>query len=284
MSKYKDCMDKLNYKLIISDYDGTLLPTNLIISENTKDAINRYIEAGGVFAVSTGRMLKAILSNVRALGLNGLVSSYGGATIADIQTGEYVRNEKMAYQKVLPLIQFLEQLQVRTNYYCDDNFYTNTPKDDSFLTLYEQITGVTGVKIEGTLSQYVIENGISCQKLACLVPKHCMDEVFNTLCEKFGNEFDVTCSASVLIEIYQKGINKGSTLRYLANHYGIDISKTIAIGDNLNDLPMLVEAGLGVAVGNGVYALKERADFIAPTNDEEGVAYVINKFGFINND
>jgi hydroxymethylpyrimidine pyrophosphatase-like HAD family hydrolase len=63
----------------------------------------------------------------------------------------------------------------------------------------------------------------------------------------------------------------------LASAYGIDLSEVIAIGDEWNDLEMLEMAGLGVAMGNGSEEAKERADLIAPTNDQEGVATILEE-------
>ena len=76
--------------------------------------------------------------------------------------------------------------------------------------------------------------------------------------------------------------DKGNALKFLANHYGIAMENTVAIGDNLNDRSMVVAAGTGVAVGNAVEGLKDAADFISLSNDEGAVAQVIKKFGYIN--
>ncbi len=76
-------MRKINKKLIVSDFDGTLLNSSHTISEKVKKAINEYVANGGIFAVCTGRMLKSILPRVRELGLKGLVVAYQGSVIAD---------------------------------------------------------------------------------------------------------------------------------------------------------------------------------------------------------
>ena len=91
----------------------------------------------------------------------------------------------------------------------------------------------------------------------------------------------MTCSATVLIEISPISDNKGEAVKYLANYYGIPIEKTIAMGDNLNDLPMVKIAGLGVAVANATEKLKQAADFISVSNNDGAVAQIIEKFGFI---
>ena len=90
----------------------------------------------------------------------------------------------------------------------------------------------------------------------------------------------MTCSASVLVEISPRSDDKGEALKFIANYFGIDISSTVAIGDNLNDLSMIKAAGIGVAVGNATKELKDAADYVSVTNDEGAVAKIIEKFGY----
>ena len=81
----------LTYGLIVSDFDGTLRRTEGGISERNVRAIGRYVDAGGVFAFCTGRMLSSIMPYAKELGLKGLVAAYQGATIADIESGALLR-------------------------------------------------------------------------------------------------------------------------------------------------------------------------------------------------
>ena len=74
---------------------------------------------------------------------------------------------------------------------------------------------------------------------------------------------------------------KGEALKYIASYYGIPLSSTVAIGDNLNDLSMIQTADIGVAVGNAVQGLKDAADVVTVTNNEGAVAKIIEKYGFI---
>jgi len=80
------------------------------------------------------------------------------------------------------------------------------------------------------------------------------------------------------LEVMNKGINKGNAIRILAEIYGINREEIIAIGDNENDISMIEYAGLGIAMGNAVDTLKERADYITGNYDEDGVAQAIEKF------
>ena len=106
------------------------------------------------------------------------------------------------------------------------------------------------------------------------------EELYSKLVKLLGDKFDVTCSATVLIEISPLTDNKGEAVKYLAKYYGIPIEKTVAMGDNLNDLSMIKAAGLGVAVANATEKLKQAADFVSVSNNEGAVAQIIEKFGF----
>lgn len=130
------------------------------------------------------------------------------------------------------------------------------------------------------MSEYVLENKLDCQKITSIVAPSDREWLYTTLLNEYGARFDVTCSASSLVEVSPLGDNKGAALEFLAKHFGIDIKDSVAIGDNLNDLSMIEIAGTGVAVGNAVQALKNAADYVSVTNDEGAVAEVIEKFGF----
>ncbi|MGK0467098.1 HAD-IIB family hydrolase [Clostridium sp.] len=80
------------------------------------------------------------------------------------------------------------------------------------------------------------------------------------------------------VEMTHKSVSKGSAVKYLAQRYKIKKEEIITIGDNENDIEMIEFGGLGVAMGNAIDMLKDRADYIAATNDEDGVAKVISEF------
>ena len=83
-------MQKINYGLIVSDFDGTLVGKNEMICEENKKAIAKYRENGGKFAISTGRLPNGILPRAKELGLKGAVSCSQGAVIVDIETQELI--------------------------------------------------------------------------------------------------------------------------------------------------------------------------------------------------
>lgn len=276
-------MRKLKNKLIVSDFDGTLLTKDQQIPETVKIAINEYVENGGVFAVCTGRMPTAILPQVRALGLKGLLVAYQGAMILEIESGKILKNGYLKNSDLLGICEFAEELRkeidVGLNVYSDDIYYTDLPEKNDGLKTYEKIIGVEAIKTNCPMYEYVKNHSLHSQRVTFMVKPEDKIKVYNKLCEKFGKDFDVTYSASVLVEIGTLGNDKGSALEFLSEYYNIPANSTVAVGDNLNDLPMIKKAGVGVAVGNAVDALKNEADFIAVTNNEGALRQVIEIFG-----
>lgn len=277
-------MKKLNCKLIVSDFDGTLANSRNTVDEEVKAAINSYVNAGGIFAVCTGRILPSILPIVRGMGLKGLIIASQGSVIADVETGELLRNVCFTGGQTAEICAALEEVGTNVQIYCADGLYSDLPADEKHLKIYESIVGLTARHTDMPLSRFAAGSAQKFNKVATLCHPEEQRRLYSEIKERLGEKYDVTCSAKVLVEISPFGETKGNALKFLAAHYGVPMEKTCAIGDNLNDLSMIEEAGVGVAVGNGVPELKERADYVSVTNDEGAVARVIEKFGYIEND
>ncbi|MDE7168508.1 MAG: Cof-type HAD-IIB family hydrolase [Clostridia bacterium] len=273
-------MKKINYGLIVSDFDGTLIDDNQQILPEVRTAIENYIACGGIFAVCTGRMTCCILPRVRELGLKGLVVAYQGTVIADIESGNVIKNGGISSDGIAEICRNIKELGQPVNVYSGDDLYTDIPKDNEYLQKYERIVGIDAQYVDGDIAEFVLKKDLFCQKVAILIAHNEQEAVFKELQRRLGDKYDVTCSAKVLIEVSPLGDNKGAAVKYLADKFGIPIEKTVAVGDNLNDLSMIKVAGVGVAVGNATQALIDEADFVSVSNNEGAIAQVIEKFGF----
>ena len=96
--------------------------------------------------------------------------------------------------------------------------------------------------------------------------------------EHYSNQFTALRSQPYYLEMIHPKASKGKAVAYLAEQLGIDLSDTMGIGDSGNDLDLITTCGIGVAVGNAIDELKDLADYIAPTNDDGGVAHAIERF------
>ena len=107
-----------------------------------------------------------------------------------------------------------------------------------------------------------------------------LGDVYKRQKERLGERLSITRSLPFFLEFMPQNINKAYSLQKLLDHVGLDQSQLIACGDGYNDLSMIDFAGLGVAMGNAVSEVKKAANYITSTNDEDGIAHVIEKFIF----
>lgn len=273
-------MRKINYPLIVSDFDGTLVNADGSISERNKRAISEYTAAGGIFAISTGRLPAGILSRAKELGLTGKVCCCNGAIILDIESKEVIMEGKLSLESTIAACKKMEELDLHIHAYDLWDFYVN--KDDEALKLYRHL-----VKTEPTLvldiplSQYLEENKLPMYKLVAMVEPKQHAQILSELAKEDFDGCEVTKSADYLVEIVNKTYSKGTAVECLASYYGLPLDKVIAVGDQINDMSMIERAGLGIAVKNAEELLKEKANYVCEhTNEEGAIAEVIEKFGF----
>lgn len=267
----------LRYKLIVSDFDGTLRGSDGKVSAGNAAAIRNYVASGGVFALCTGRIPAAIVPHAKALGLRGPVASFQGAHISDIESGEVMRDCRIPCEAAVEICRFLQKSGEHIHVYDGDVFYVN--RNDDFRRWYEAAVGLRARLTPEDIDETVAHMRISPHKILVVCNAAARDALLAAVQARFGKEFYVTTSMENLVEIVSRGCDKGDALEFLAQYYHIPIAETVGIGDNINDLPLIRRAGVGVAVGNAEAELKAEADFVAPACDEDAVAAVISAYG-----
>lgn len=272
-------MQKINYALIVSDFDGTLVCENGNISEENKRAIAEYVAKGGAFAISTGRLHYGILDRARELGLKGLVSCCQGAVIMDIESGKPVQNHMINHETTLAICRKMEELDLHYHIYDFENYYSN--KDDAALKKYETATRKKAICVtDKPLSEFVKANKMSSYKVLAMVDPKDNERLFQEMERALFSGCIITKSADYLIEIINANYSKGTAVEFLAKYYQVPLEKTIGVGDQWNDLPMIERAGLGIAVKNADQKLKEKAVVCEYTNEEGAIAKIIEKYGY----
>lgn len=273
-------MQNMNYSLIVSDFDGTLVNHDGTISEKNKQAIADYIAAGGAFAISTGRMPSGILPRAQELGLKGLVSCCQGAIIADIATKKFVFADRLPYETTLAVVEKMEQMGLQIFIYADWDYYCNI--DNEMLRWYENAVKSKAVLVlDKPLSQFIREKKFETYKILTMVRPEDNERIMQALAAENFEGCTVTRSSENLVEVINAKYSKGTAVEHLAKHFGVPLEKTVAVGDQLNDMPMIERAGLGVAVQNADKGLKEKAKAISPfTNEDGAIAWVVEQFGF----
>lgn len=264
----------MKYNIFLSDFDGTLVRGDGTVSEKNKQAIAKYRAAGGVFAVVTGRALSSILPRLEELGLtDGIVVAFQGAVIADAGTGKVIKAGGFTQAGALRAIRALEAENHHIHIYTTDRFYCN--RDDEPLKIYERICGIKAEVIENEpLSRKAEREGLKIVKVLAMVEKEARDALAERLRKALGEEYYVTLSADYLVEIMPAGESKANAVEFLSEHYGVPIEEIAAIGDNYNDLPMILRAGGKFAVESGENELKKCAT-VVPSCEEDGVAFAL---------
>ena len=272
-------MQTEKYSLIVSDFDGTLLRSDEKIADETLSAIDSFRSKGGNFALCTGRTLASSLPIAKRLGLTGLVACFQGSVVADIETGDLVVDGCIPKAGALEICRFMEELNVHYHVYDTYEYYSNL--QDEWLTHYERIVGVKAVVVDKEpLSSFVEKTNLRVRKLLVLLAPEDRARVYEALNKRFGGEYYVTYSATFLVEVTNRDYSKATALEKIAEYYGVPIEKTVAVGDSMNDLPMIRRAGLGIAVKNAETALKEQADVAFDySNDENAIGKIIEKYG-----
>lgn len=264
----------MKYQIFISDFDGTLVRDDGTISQNNKNAIRKFTEKGGIFAICTGRMTPAILPRVHELGLSGVVASFQGAVITDIATGENLRCCGFEGDRAYEIVEELEKRGYHTHMYTAEKMYCNV--DDEALKAYERVCRVKAEIVEN-LHEFARKNALKIIKVVVFVRKEERAATEQTLSKLFSEGCYVTSSAHYLVEVMPEGRNKGEAVTFLSEYYGVDAEKIAAIGDMNNDIPLVSAAGGKFAVENAEENLKKLA-CVVPSCEEDGVAYAIETY------
>ena len=256
--------------LICTDLDGTLLASDKSISAENTAAIERFKAGGGKFTFVTGRMPYFAEDARDKVCPNAPIGCINGGGVYDFEAGEYVTAEVLP-REALELVEYAEKNVpgIGISIYTFERIYFSA--ENEAMAEFRAVTGVANAvkpyrEIDIPIAKIVFGDTRreSLVKLAELLLAHPLAEKFNFV-----------SSELTLFEILPKGVNKGSVLPKLAAHLGIDMSKTVAIGDYNNDIPMLRAARWGVAVANACEEAKAAANYHTVSNDESAIARVI---------
>lgn len=238
-------------KLIALDMDGTLLKDNQDVSEPTKEVIKKALAKGIHVLLSTGRSIDTCYPYAEALNLSSYLITANGGEI-------YTMEKELLDQHLLP-----------------------TETIENMWNLGQE----TGVDMWMIATDGVYRNDSPPQNLSdhqwlkfgCnTTDQNKLDFMIKELSHMEGLE--LTNSLPTNIEANPAGVSKAAALQFVCERIGITMAEIMAVGDSLNDIKMIQEAGVGVAMGNAQEAIKNVADFVTDTNNNDGVAKAIEHF------
>lgn len=263
----------MKYKMIAADMDGTLLDDRKNIPPKTLTLIKRAINEGIVFAFSTGRPPQAVFKYRDILDSSAHIIAYNGAMILDSNDNIFFEQGLLdtAAREVLKYVKFYDTTAC---IWSGNKLYVN--KLNKRAAKYK-----INVMTEPLLcsdEEMLLNRGIT-KILVYDTPERTL--LFqNELQGKLPVDVTFCPSTPEYLEFFNSKVSKGLAIERIAKNYGIKPEEIIAFGDNCNDIEMLEYAGLGVAMGNAHEATKRSADFITLSNNDEGVAYALEKYLF----
>ncbi|QHZ52059.1 sugar-phosphatase [Paenibacillus larvae] len=263
------------YKLIAVDMDGTLLGDNHAISEASKKAIQEAREQGVQVVLATGRPLVGIEKFLEELDLiseQNYAICYNGSVVQNTGTGEVIAKQILNGQDLHQLYGLSLELGVNIHAFSRSGLIT--PKASKYTRHEADLNGidfqVADFKKIGADEDII--------KIMFVDEEERLSRAISRLPQSVKEAYTIVQSSPFFLEFLNKRAHKGEGVKKLAEHLGISREEIICVGDAGNDLHMIEYAGLGVAMGNAFNEIKHAADFITKTNNEDGVAHVIETF------
>lgn len=258
--------------MIAVDMDGTLLDSSCRISERNTRAIRAAVDGGITFVLATGRPIQGVREYAALLGLVGPVITYNGAVIVDIATEEILYEQSMDKADAALAIELGLHYDTTMCIWSRGRLYVNKLNERAHD--YKKISGVEPILVEDY--DCLIQAGIT--KILWYDDEDMIAKMPQEMAAKPFRETSFCLSRPYFLEFFSSKASKAAAVSRLCEIYGISPEEVITIGDAPNDLSMIRFAGLGIAMDNAHEEVKAAAKYVTTTNDEDGVAAVIEKY------
>ena len=278
----------MSVKIIALDLDGTLLDSRKRLSRGNAEALAFAASKGALVVPTTGRFFGMMPESVRDLPFVRYAITINGAQVFDRETGEAIVRDEIALERAIEIMELLDgfdvvydcyrgnwgwmtaSLQDRAAAYATNEHYLKMVRE--FRNPVEDLKAhLRGSAAEGDVQKIMLfsrNDDPGAEELRA---------VEREMAAKFP-EIKVTSSTWNNLELNIASAHKGNALAKFAAHLGCTLGECMACGDGMNDFTMVEAAGIGVAMANAVEDVKRIADFIAKSNDEDGVAEAVYRF------
>ncbi len=265
-----------NYKVIVMDVDGTLTNNEKKITAKTKEALMKAQQQGMILVLASGRPTTGLVELAKELEMDqhhGLLVSYNGSKVIDFTTKEVLFDQPLSIDEIKSILKHLKQFDITPM--IDDGTHLYVENTDGYRVDYETKGNNFILNQVENLESFVTFE--SSKILTSGIPEY-MDEIFEEMKRPFEDNLSCMFTAPFYVEYTAKGIDKAKALDTVLTHLGYHRDEVIAFGDGHNDTSMIEYVGLGIAMDNAVQALKDISNFVTLSNEEDGIAYAINKF------
>ena len=287
------------YKLITIDLDGTLLNRYGEVTEYTKNVIKRTTDKGVLVVLASGRISESVLTIAKEIGANKYYISGNGSVLYDMQKDEIIYENYLNKEKVLEIIELCDKNSIYYNIYTENAVLAKSLNYNVAFYNYENTKKSsdkkTDINIVEDMYSYIKNSNIN--KFLKITICDESKIVFSSIIKKIKNIEDIdvlevshmsqkkikTGTKEVEVgyfytEVSSKNVDKWFAIEKVMQIENIKKEEVMALGDNNNDIIMIKNAGLGVAMGHSNDEVKKVADYITENNNEDGVAKAIEKY------
>jgi len=271
-------MMQATYRMIAIDLDGTLLCPVGSVRPRVKAAVHRVLRAGALVCFATGRNQAESRAILQSVDHYAAAVFIGGALVVDTLHQVTLHRQLMQPQLAAEVSAALEEL----------GHAVLALQDRASADVDYLIT--EGIELNEPTARWIALNELSSRRIPSLArhdhrhtarvsivaPPEDTAEALDMLRQRFGQRIVyhnlITPNGLEVLEVFDPAVNKWEGIRHVASRHGIEPHQIIAIGDDLNDLPMIRHAGLGVAMGNARPEVKAVARRVIGGNDHDGLA------------
>jgi len=263
-----------NYKMLVLDLDDTLLKDDYSISSRNKDLLFEAQNLGIKVVLASGRPTPAMLqfaSELKLAHYDSYMISFNGAVVTSMKNNEILFERNLTKEEVHSLHDFSIENKVHIITYSDKGVISET--DSEYIDVELKLTGIPHHKVP------CFKTEITGAVVKCILLEHpdYLKHV-ETKLKAERTDLSVARSKPFFLEVMPQDIDKAASIDFLAKKLGIEQSEIIAVGNAGNDLTMVQYAGLGIWVDNVSDDLRHQADFIVASNENDGVAEVVERF------
>ena len=267
----------MNYQMLVLDLDGTLTNSRKELTEPTRKALIEIQEAGKKVVLASGRPINGVWPLAEKLELErfgGYMLSFNGGRITQCSTGEVVYNRVLPQEVIRPIFDIVKGYPGADIISYDDERILSGIQVNEYTEKESFINSMEVVPVDD-LPSYL---NFPVNKLLIPGEPSILEEIIPVLQKKYHSLLNIYRSEPYFLEIMPQKIDKAYSLQKLLSSLGLTADEMICCGDGYNDISMIEYAGLGVAMENAQPIVKESANFITKSNDEDGILHVINTF------
>ncbi|SMC55881.1 hypothetical protein SAMN02745168_1513 [Papillibacter cinnamivorans DSM 12816] len=261
-------MGKFDGVLLASDFDDTLLNSNLEVSRENRDAIRYFMERGGRFSIATGRAHRAIAGLAKTIPMNAPAVLSNGSEVYDFREDKYLLRTYLPSSALEDCLEMMKAVpEIGFEVYHNDGIYAVNPNE------------ITEMHMRRVGAEYALSKPqeiprpwskvIFQQKTAVLER---VEAYYKT---RWPDKYEIIFSNRFLLELTEKNSNKGKMVLFIANRLQIDNAHIYCIGDNKNDIPMLEISAIPFAPSNAAEAVKAMGARVVGSSDEHCIRDIV---------